>query len=94
MRSQLVMRAQSDDRYTWNLDGALPGSHKLAIYDVLDNKEAAILVQCHTNHLRLLTTLWRIQRAKTDKCQCGCRPKAVNMSSPTACNGGRADNEQ
>jgi hypothetical protein len=57
LRSQPVMGAQSVGKYTWKLGGALPGPHRLGLYDALDDKEASILVQCRSKHSRLLTTL-------------------------------------
>lgn len=77
LRSQPVMGAQSVGKYTWKLDGALPGPHTLGLYDALNDKEASILVQCRTNHSRLLTTLWRIRRADSNECQCGGGPETV-----------------
>lgn len=63
--------------YTWNLDGALPGTHTINLYNALSAQEAAILVQCRTNHSHLHANLYRMKVADTPKCECGALAETV-----------------
>lgn len=58
-------------KYTWDLDGALPGPHAMALYNALFSEEARTLVQCRTDHSHLRNYLYRINRAPTRECACG-----------------------
>lgn len=53
-------------RYTWELDGAAPSKHTINLYNRLDPEQAAVLVQCRSNHCRLKPYLYRIGREELD----------------------------
>lgn len=58
-------------RHLQKTDKALPGKHIVKIYNALNRKAAAILVQLRTNISRLNTYLSKIDIADTDRCECG-----------------------
>lgn len=58
-------------KYTWDMDGALPGPHAMALYNALSSEEAPTLVQCRTDHSHHRTYLYRINRAPTRERACG-----------------------
>jgi ribonuclease HI len=53
------------------IDKALPGKHVNKLYNALNKKAAAILVQLRTNISRLNTYLSKINITDTDRCECG-----------------------
>jgi len=58
-------------KYTWKLDGALPGKHTRKLYDSLDRQQAAVLVQARTGHNHLIAYRARIRAAESALCSCG-----------------------
>jgi hypothetical protein len=60
-------------KHLQKIDKALPGKHTNKLYNALNRKAAAILVQLRTNISRLNTYLSKINVAETDRCECGMR---------------------
>lgn len=58
-------------KYTWRLDEALPGPHAMRIYSTNTSAQAAILLQCRSNHTYLHEYLARIKRRESAQCECG-----------------------
>ena len=58
-------------------DSAIPGRHTLALYNTMNKKEASVLVQLRTGHLRLNSFLYKINTADTDQCECGRGPETI-----------------
>lgn len=63
--------------YTWKLDGAAPGRHTISLYNALDAEQAAILIQCRSNHSHLRSYLHRIGREESGECECGTGQETV-----------------
>jgi hypothetical protein len=57
-------------RFTWQLDEALPGPHAPQLYYSLNSAQAAILVQCRTNHTYLNSYTYRIKQRDSPQCDC------------------------
>jgi hypothetical protein len=60
-------------KHLQKIDKALPGKHVNKLYNALNRKAAATLVQLRTNISRLNTYLSKINVAETDRCECGMR---------------------
>ncbi|KAG9511564.1 hypothetical protein KCV07_g10085, partial [Aureobasidium melanogenum] len=58
-------------KHLQKVDKALPGKHTNKLYNALNRKSAAVLVQMRTNISRLNTYLRKINVTDTDKCECG-----------------------
>jgi division protein CdvB (Snf7/Vps24/ESCRT-III family) len=58
-------------KHLQKIDKALPGKHINKLYNALNRKAAATLVQLRTNISRLNTYLSRINVVDTDRCECG-----------------------
>jgi len=58
-------------KHLQKIDKALPGKHTNKLYNALNRKAAATLVQMRTNISRLNTYLSKINVADTDRCECG-----------------------
>jgi ribonuclease HI len=58
-------------KHLQKIDKALPGKHTNKLYNALNKRSAAILVQMRTNISRLNTYLSKINVADTDRCECG-----------------------
>lgn len=75
IRGAIVLRARQHKWKTGNslrsIDSAIPGRHTLDLYDILNKKEASILVQLRTGHSRLNGFLFKINISDTDQCACG-----------------------
>ena len=57
-------------RYTYTLDGALPGKHTLQLYGPLSREDAGILAQARTGHTHLNEYRARIKQAESALCDC------------------------
>lgn len=57
-------------KFLQKIDKALPEKHTKKLYDLLSREDAAILAQLRTNIFKLNTYLYKINIAKTDKCEC------------------------
>ena len=74
---KLASTKQAEDRlrrlgkYTWRVDGALPGKHTLRLYGSLGSDQATVLAQCQTNHTHLRTYLARIKDEESPQCERG-----------------------
>jgi hypothetical protein len=56
-------------RYTKEIDAAIPDKHTKKLYDVLNKKEASILVQLRTGISRLNGYLFKIGAAESELCE-------------------------
>lgn len=66
-------------KYTWELDGAAPGRHTIGLYNALGSEQAAILIQCRSNHSRLKSYLYRLGREESGECECGTGQETVSV---------------
>ncbi|RZK32614.1 MAG: hypothetical protein EOO61_16750 [Hymenobacter sp.] len=58
-------------KFTWKLDGALPGTHTRQLYRNLNTDQARILVQARTGQNHLNSYKARIKAIESGKCDCG-----------------------
>jgi hypothetical protein len=68
-------------KHLQKIDKALPGKHTNKIYNALNRKAAAILVQLRTNISRLNTYLSKINVIETDRCECGMKETVQHFLS-------------
>ncbi len=59
------------EKYSKQVDAALPGKHTLTLYDNLKRDEARVLAQLRTGMARLNGYLHQIGKAETYECACG-----------------------
>jgi len=58
-------------KFTWKLDGALPGRHTQQLYRNLSSDQARILVQARTGHNHLNVYKARLKVNDSGMCECG-----------------------
>lgn len=58
-------------KFTWRLDGALPGTHTRQLYRNLSSEQGRVLAQARTGHNHLNAYRARIKVIESGMCECG-----------------------